>query len=163
MKKYFVIGFIVLLIASTIVYAQVQRKINLPANSALITKISNNNAIAIAIRDGASITLTKANLALQVATPLIVQMVQNSIECDKVVKQVIKDENGVVLDTLYFHVIWKPYKEVTKVQISVSELDQRIADLTAQKQAIIAEQNKAIAAVQGTKDAIPNATTDEGE
>lgn len=162
MRKCFIIGLVVLLMISVFSYATIQ-KINLPANTALITKISESNVIANAMKDSATITLAKAKLALAIATPLIVQMVQNSLSFDGVVKQDIKDEQGVVIQTIYFYKLVKPYKEVTKIQITLTELNAKIVELQAQKTAIISAQNKVIADEQAKADKIATAIVDEGE
>ncbi len=162
MKKSLIIGLVVLLMISVLSYATIQ-KINLPANTVLITKISESNVIANAMKDSATITLAKAKLALVTATPLIVQMVQDSISFDGVIKQDIKDEAGNIIQTIYFYKLVEPYKSVTKIQISQVEQLAKIVELQAQKTAIIAAQNKIIADEQAKADQIATAIVDEGE
>lgn len=160
MKKFFIVGFIVLLVFAVSSFAII-KNINLPNDTALLTKITSSTTISNAMKDAATITKAKADLALAAGAPLIIQMVQDSISFDGVVKKEIKNEQGQVIETIYFYKLVKPYKEVTKIQISLAELNAKIVDLQAQKTAIIAAQNKVIADEQAKVDKIPTATTDE--
>jgi len=160
MKKILIVSIILLMIAVSCF--GIIRNINLPNDTALLAKITSSNMIANAMKDAASITRAKADLALTAGAPLIIQMVQDSFSFDGVVKQEIKNEQGVVIDTLYFYKLVKPYKEVIKIQISLSELNAKIADLQAQKTALIAAQNKVIADETAKANGIATAIVDDG-
>lgn len=159
MKKSLIIGLVVFFTFAFMAYGII-RNINLPADTALLNKITSSNTISNAMKDAAGITKAKADLALAAGAPLILQMVQDSITFDGVVKQEIKNEQGQVIDTLYFYKLVKPYKEVTKTQINLSELNARIAELNVLKASMIAAQNKVIADEQAKADGIANAIVD---
>ena len=114
------------------------------------------------MQDGASITKAKAQLAVTACVPLIVQMVQDSLSFDGVTKQEIKNESGKVIDTIYWYKVINPYKDVTKIQINLSEQTAKVADLQAQKTALIATQNKVIADETAKANGIATAITDDG-
>lgn len=161
MKKYLIFGIIVLLVFAVSSFAII-KNINLPTDTALLNKITTSNTISNAMKDAASITKAKADLALVAGAPLILQMVQDSFSFDGVVKQEIKNEQGQIIETLYFYKLVKPYKEVVKIQISLTELNSKIADLQEQKTALISAQNKVIANETAKANGIATAIADDG-
>ena len=116
-------------------------KIDLPSKTVWIQQLAS------------ALSITQAK-ALQ-----IMQFIQGKIEFNKIVKVNVGTEEEPIW--AYFHRKSVPYSEYTNVQVSVEVLNDRIAQLIAERDAILAEKDAVIAEAQASVDGIPDAVVEE--
>ena len=87
------------------------------------------------------------------------QLIQNKIEFNKVIKQNVGTEEEPVY--IYFHRKSVPYSDYTNEQVSLEVLNEKIAQLEAERDAILAEKNAIIDTIQDSIDSIPAAEVEE--
>ena len=131
-------------------------KLNLE-NEDFYAKCVNDPEIVQAVMTATGANATKAQTALEVATPMIMAKAQDVIDFNGVTKLVIKDEEGNPIDVINFHIVRFPYLEITKTQITDKQLKALKAQQEEEKAKAVATANEKIAQTQTLIDAIPEA------
>ena len=137
-------------------------KLDLTSRQSVIEAIKDNVTIITAIADATGATLLKSKQALDAAVLPILEYLQSIIECDKPVTQLVRDDEGVVIDTLYFHLVRKPWIEITRTQVTDVELLRQKVVAEGEKTRSIVTSNAIIATIQSVIDALATSEEEDG-
>lgn len=139
------------------------KKINLDAMTVMQNRIKVDNTLINTINTTNSVTKAKAKEIIATALPIVTDLIQKTIECDKVTYRDILDENNNVIGKQTFHVTSVPYREYDKVEISETEADRLLTIANDEKTATVKALNAKIAVAQAVKDAMVNPVEDTDE